>query len=169
MPEILERRPSAALSTLPGAAVLLRTRRLLIGALIAAFAYTALGVGSRSYCPGGFTGNGGFLDASGQPTDVAPQCLTLTLQPGGIVYAAITIIVLAAITRVLRSAASEAAAMRTLDRAAVAIIIVVVAWTLVTQVSFFTIPLDGWDGTEPFFFPFVFGNVHVEVTPLSNG
>lgn len=169
MPDTLERRPSAALSTLPGAAVLHRTRRLLTAALIAAFAYATLGLGSRSYCPGGFTGDGGFLDAAGRPTDVAPQCITLTLQPSGIVYAAIAIIVLAAITRVLRSAATEAAAMRTLDRATFAIIIVVVVWTLVTQVSFFSIPLDGWDGTEPFVFPFAFGNVHVEVSPLPNG
>ncbi|WP_448003236.1 hypothetical protein [Agromyces bauzanensis] len=169
MPEILDRRPSAALSTLPGAAVLLRTRRLLFWALGATFAYAVLGGASRSYCPGGFTGDGGFLDAAGQPTDAAPQCVTLSLQPSGIVFAAVAIIVLAAISRVLRSAATETAAIRMLDRAAIIIVVVVAAWTLITQVSFATIPLEGWDGTEPFYFPFTFGNVRVEVTPLPQG
>lgn len=169
MPETLDRRPTAALSTLPGAAVLLRTRRLLFWALGATLAYTVLGVASRSYCPGGFTGDGGFVDASGQATDTAPQCVTLSLQPSGIVFAAVAIIVLAAITRVLRSAATETAAIRMLDRTAVVIVVIVAAWTLITQVSFATIPLEGWDGTEPFFFPFAFGDVRVEVTPLPHG
>lgn len=160
-------RPGLPVSTLPGAAVLWRVRRLLGWALGAGFAYSVLGGGSRSFCPGGFTGDGGYLDATGRPTDAAPQCVSVTLEPAGLVYVMIAIVVLATVTGVARHAVDETEAVRRLDRAAVGIVGFVAVWTVVTHMSFTSIPLDGWDGTEPFFLEGTFlGNIIVDTYPL---
>ncbi|KRC59203.1 hypothetical protein ASE14_15650 [Agromyces sp. Root81] len=169
MPETLDRPPGAALSTLPGASILRRTRSLLVCALGTGFVYSMLSVASKGGCPGGATGDGGFLDADGQATDVAPNCITVTLQPSTIVYLAIAVIVLVAISRVLRTAASEAAALRTLDRAAIMLVAVTATWLVITQVSFWLIPLDQWDGGEFFPIPFTFGTIDVDISPMQQG
>lgn len=160
-------RPGVPLPTLPGAAVLWRVRRLLGWALGAGLAYSVLGGAGRASCPGGVTGDGGYLDATGRATDAAPQCVSLTLEPAGLVYAMIAIVVLATVTGVARHAVDEADAVRRLDRAVVGIVAFVAAWTVVTHASFASIALDGWDGTEPFFLEGVFiGNIVVDTSPL---
>ena len=165
MPETLDRPPSAALSTLPGAAMLFSTRRLLIWALGTAFLYTVVSGSSKGFCTGSVT-DIGFVGADGQPTDVAPQCLNITQQPSAIVYAVIAIVVLVTITRVLKTAESEAAAIRSLDRAVIVIISVVGAWLVIAQVSFWMIPIAEWDGSSDFVVPFTFGNVDVDISPV---
>ena len=160
-------RPGLPVSTLPGAAVLWRVRRLLGWALGAGFAYSVLGGGGRSFCPGGSIGDGGHLEATGRSTDAAPQCVSLTLEPAGLVYAMIAIVVLATVTGVARRAVDEADAVRRLDRAVVGIVVFVAAWTVVTHASFASIALDGWDGTEPFFLEgALIGNIVVDTYPL---
>jgi hypothetical protein len=166
MPETLDRQPGTELSTLPGASILRRTRSLLYSALGAAFAYSVLSVASKGGCPGGISADGGFLDAEGRPTETAQNCINVTLQPSAIVYVAIAVIVLVAITRVLRRADSAATAFRMLDRAAILLIAVTAIWLVITQVSFWMIPLDQWDGGEFFPIPFTFGNVEVDITPM---
>jgi hypothetical protein len=158
--------PNAPLSTLPGAAVLLAVRRLLIWALVAAWVYGGIGTASKGYCPGGVAGDGGYVDAQGRATDVAPQCVTLALEPSGLIFALIAVIVLSAITRVVRRAPDESHGIRTLDRAILAIIVIVVVWAVVTQVSFAQIPVTGWDGVGPFHLPYTFGVVDVDVAPM---
>ncbi|WP_448808887.1 hypothetical protein [Agromyces bauzanensis] len=153
--------------TLPGAMVLWRVRRLLGWAIGAGFAYSLLGTASTSSCPGGFTGDGGYLDATGRSTDDAPQCVTLTLEPSGFAYAVIAIVVFATVTGVLRYSADQADAIRRLDRAVVGIVAFVVVWTALTQASFASISLDAWDGTRPFFLEGTyFGNIVTDVSPL---
>ena len=167
MPETHSLREGTPLSTLPGAAALWRVRRLLGLAIGAGLAYSVLGTASKSSCPGGFTGDGGYLDAAGLPTENAPQCVTLTLEPSGFAYAVIAIVVFATITRVLRHSADESDAIRRLDRAVVGIVAFVVVWTAVTQASFASISLDAWDGTGPFFIEATyFGNVVTDIHPL---
>jgi hypothetical protein len=77
LPDIVSPRSSAPAqpSTLPGEAMLQRVRRLLGWALGAGFAYSLIGGASKSSCPGAVTGDGGYLDAAGQPTDVAQLCV----------------------------------------------------------------------------------------------
>ena len=169
MPETLDRPHSAAQSVLPGAAILRRTRSLLFCALGTGLAYSVLGNASKGGCPGGATGDGGFIDAGGQSTAVAPNCINVTLQPSGIVFLAIAVIVLVAITRVLKSSATEAAALRTLDRAAILIVAVTATWLVITHVSFWMIPLDQWDGGGYFPIPFTFGTVDIDISPMQQG
>lgn len=166
MPETLARPPAEALSTLPGAPIIRRIRGLLYSAGATALVYSILSTASKGGCPGGVTGDGGFIDANGAPTDAQQLCVTLTLRPSPIVYTAIGVIVLIALTLVLRRAESVTAALRLLDRAAILIIAVTLVWTVLTMVSFFAIPIDAWNGVDPFTIPFTFGNVDVDVTPL---
>lgn len=153
------REPSAAMSTLPGAAILLRTRRLIVAALITAFVYNLVMVASRGKCAGGLDGEGGYLDSRGQATDVMPQCVDLTLRPSFWVFAAIALIVVLAITRVLKTADDLRSATRILDRAAMLIFAIAGASVLISYVWFFLIPLETWDGTGSLYFPFPFGSV----------
>lgn len=166
MPQSLDETPSTTLATLPGAAILLQTRRLLLTALGAAIVYGFVTYSSKSSCAGGFTGDGGFLDADGRPTDVAPSCVNLTMQPSVLMYVAIGILVPSAISRVLRNADTEAAAIRMLERAEVVIIAVVAASVVISHVWFWTIPIDSGTG---FLFPFPFGSVSLDISPIENG
>ncbi|WP_157373042.1 hypothetical protein [Agromyces sp. Root81] len=168
MPETIEHPPSASLSTLPGAALLLRVRRLLVLGFAASLFYGFFTHAGKSYCAGGFTGDGGFLDAEGKSTDVAPRCITLTLEPSWFVYAAIVLAVLIAISRVLKRAASESDALRILDRAAVFIGIIAPASIVISLVWFSLIPIDEW-GTGTFLYPFPFGAVTTDIAPMTNG
>ena len=167
MPDILGSAPAASLSTLPGATIIRRIRRLLFWAAGTALVYSALATASKGGCPGGVTGDGGYLDANGDPTAVAPMCVNLTLRPSSLIIIMIGAAVLVAISLVLRRAHSEAAAIRILDRTAIVIVVVTVGWTVLTMVSFLSIPLDGWDGTGPFFIPFSFGNIDVDISPMN--
>jgi hypothetical protein len=167
MPETSSIPPSAAISTLPGSAVLLRVRRLLGWAIGAGFAYSIIGGASKSRCPGGYTGDGGYIDAAGRATDVAPQCVTVTLQPSGFAFAVIAVVVFITIGRVLRYAVDQADAIRRLDRAVVGIIVFALVWTVITQASFAGVSLESWDGIGPFFFEgTVIGQLDIDVSPM---
>lgn len=152
-------------ASLPGAAVIRRIRALLLWAFGTALVYGALASASRGRCSGGY-GDGGAVDAAGQPTSAVPMCVSLTLRPSSIVSLAIGAVVIVAISLVLRRATGEAQALRLLDRAAIALVVLTLAWAALTFVSFFSIPLDAWDGSEPFSLPFTFGDVRVELTPM---
>jgi hypothetical protein len=166
MPETLDRAPGTELATIPGAAVIRRIRRLLIWAGVTALVYGSLATASKGSCPGGVTGDGGYLDANGEATEVVPQCVNLTLKPSGLVFAFIVLMVIWSITRVLR-ASDQSAAIRILDRAALIIVAVTFVWAAVSMASFLSIPLDQWDGSEPFFLDgIVFGNVEIVRSPI---
>ncbi|WP_308798958.1 hypothetical protein [Agromyces silvae] len=166
MPETIDRAPTAEMSTLPGASTLLRTRRLIVAALVTAFLYNLVMTASRGGCPGGVTGDGGYLDANGQPTDTVPMCANLTLGPSWWVFAAIALIVVLAITRVLKRASDQRTAARILDRAAILIFAIAGASVLIGYVWFFAIPLESVTEGGTVVLPFLFGSVDLTVTPI---
>ncbi|MGI9822870.1 hypothetical protein [Agromyces sp. Marseille-Q5079] len=166
MPETLDHAPSAALATLPGAAVIRRIRRLVTWAIGTAIVYGTVSVASKGGCPGGIAADGGYLDANGRATDVVPQCVSMTMRPSGVVFLIIGVIVIWALTRVLRRASGTADAIRILDRATIAVVVIAAAWTVLAFVSFLSAPIDQWDGSEPFSSGFIFGSVEIVRTPM---
>jgi len=152
--------PPAALSTLPGAAILLRLRKLLVLALGAGVVYAVVLHASRGYC-----GAGG-PNADGSVVTLVP-CVTLTLAPSPLVYAALAAIVLAAVGLVLRRAGSEREAVAIFDRAAVIVVALVAASVAISYVWFFLIPIETWSSRGPLWYPFPFGAV--ELTTSTTG
>ncbi|AWB96663.1 hypothetical protein DCE93_14245 [Agromyces badenianii] len=169
MTNTLDHLPEADSSSLPGASILARVRGLIWSALGYALAYGFITNASRSACPGGYGSDGGYVDADGQPTVLAPQCISLTLQPSVFVAAAIVIVVLAAITRVLKRAGTEADAFRIIDRAGIVIIAVVTGSILISHVWFWLIPIADWNGSGTLWFPFPFGSVTMDTYPAAQG
>ncbi|MFD8771067.1 hypothetical protein [Microbacterium oxydans] len=158
---------TAAAKGLPGVAVIAKIRRVVIVAVIAALVYPALMVASRSYCPGGIDGSGGFIDSAGQPTDQAPVCIDLALRPSPLVYIGIAAIVLITLGRVMK-ASDEHTALKTLNRAAIGVSALVGLAIIVSLVWFFLIPMEGFtSGSWTVFSPFPFGSIDVTTTPMT--
>ncbi|MFD4958671.1 hypothetical protein [Microbacterium sp. NPDC058389] len=152
--------------SLPGRAVIARIRRVLVVALVAGFAYTAVTVASAGGCAGGSDGSGGFVDSAGRSTDLPPTCVQLTLRPTPLVVIAIGLIVLFAIGRVLK-AVDERAALRTLDRAVAGIGVLAAVAIIVSHVWFQLVPLDDlMSGSWTVFSPFPFGTIDVSTEPM---
>lgn len=156
-------------TSLPGAEIIARIRRLLVVGLLAAAGYSMFATAGAGYCPGGVDADGGFIDAAGNATDTAPMCITLTLRPSALVFIAVAAIAFGAITLVLRRAVDVPSALRYLDRAAAAIVIITVASVVISQIWFALIPITEWDGTGAFFYPFPFGSVEMDTQPMSVG
>lgn len=158
---------TAAAKGLPGVAIIAEIRRVLITALVAVFVYSTVMVASRSYCPGGVDGSGGFIDSAGQPTDEAPVCMDLTLRPSPLVYIGIAAIVLITLGRVMK-ASDERSALKTLNRASIGVAALVVLAIVVSLVWFFLIPMEEFtSGSWTVFSPFPFGAIDVTTTPLT--
>jgi hypothetical protein len=143
----------ATATAVPGGAILIRLRRLIAVSILAALVYSLLTTGSKGYCPG--TG------------EAADSCVNMALRPSPVVYIALAILVFAAIGAVLRRAATEASAIRLIDRAATAAIGIAGVCALVSIVWFALIPIESWNGGGTFFFPFPFGSVEMTVTPAN--
>lgn len=159
-------RTAAAASPSAGAPVIARIRRLVIAALVAGFGYAALTQASSSYCPGGFDSDGNYVDWAGNATDVVPSCVNLALRPSPFVLIAIAAIVVWALGAVIRRATDETAALRLIDRAALAVIIVAAASLFISQVWFGLLPVTSWDGTGTFVYPFPFGSVEMTTSEM---
>jgi hypothetical protein len=153
-------------SLLPGAVVIARIRRLVFVWIAASVLYSLSVVASKSGCAGGVTEDGGFVDANGNSSLLPPECVSLTLGPSPLMLILIGGIVLWALGRVLRSADGEASAVRIVDRASVAIIIVGAGSVVIAQVWFTLIPLYGIGGTGTYFWPFPFGSVDIQTPPM---
>lgn len=163
---VLHDSATASPRVLPGAAVIARIRRVMVVALIAAFVYATLSAGSTGSCAGGFDGSGGFIDAAGNPTTQAPMCISLALQPSPLIFLGIALIVFLAIGRVLK-VADEPAAIRTLDRAAAGVAILVVCALAISQVWFGLISVTDLDPYSfQIFAPFPFGLIDVVTSPM---
>lgn len=151
----------------PGATVIGMVRRLLVVSVIAAFVFSALMVASRGYCAGGFDAQGGFIDASGSPVDVAPRCIQLTLGPSPLFYVGIALFVFLAIGHAMK-ASDELAARRGLNRSAFAVVGIVVFAIAVSQVWFRLVPIEDFaSGSWSIFSPFPFGNIDVDMTSMT--
>ncbi|WP_157962581.1 hypothetical protein [Homoserinimonas sp. OAct 916] len=151
----------------PAQPVVTRIRRLVVVAALAAFVYGVANVAGKGYCPGGVNTDGTMTDAAGNATDVAPSCVALTLQPSAFIYIGIFAIVIGALTLVTRRAANVPAALRYLDRGAAAVVILAVASVIISQIWFGLIPISDWDGGGTFLYPFPFGSVDLEITPMN--
>lgn len=135
-----------AMSRTPGGEVLVLIRRLAATGLLAGVGYSMFSTASQGRCPGGITHDGSFIDRLGNPTDVAPSCIEMTLRPSPVVYLVLALIVVVAVSRATR-AESEAAALRTLSWAGLTVILAAVVAVVLAQLSFISIPLEDWDGT----------------------
>jgi hypothetical protein len=156
----------APVAEIPGAIVLRRVRKLLITALVGALAYSLLTTGTWARCLGGYDGSGGFIDGSGEATELAPTCLTLTLRASPLIYIAIALVVIVALSSIVRKASSEADALRYLDTARAIIVVLIAVCVVVSHVWFWNLPVQDWDGgTTDFFYPFLFGSVTADITP----
>ena len=156
--------PAEALATLPGATVLRRVRRLLVWTLGAGWVYWTFTGGSMSRCAGGLA-DGGYVDAAGNTASDVPMCHSLTLSPSGVVIAAFAVAVLWSISTALRRAATEADAIRYLDRAAAFVGIAAGVSIVVAHVWFWALPIERI-GVDTVYFPFPFASVHVESYPM---
>ncbi|GAA3871353.1 hypothetical protein GCM10022381_13060 [Leifsonia kafniensis] len=151
---------------MPMQPIVARIRRLIVLAMISALGYSAFATASKGYCPGGVNADGSFIDAAGNATELAPSCISLTLQPSVLIFIGIFAIVIGALTFVLRRAHDVPAALRYLDRGAAAVVILVVASVAISQIWFAMIPITDWNGAGRFFYPFPFGSVDLVITPM---
>ncbi|PPF41930.1 hypothetical protein C5B85_18160 [Pseudoclavibacter sp. AY1F1] len=159
---------AADVSPLPGARTIRDIRHLVLAAAASAGLYSLLMVASRGGCFGGIdTASGDFIDYNGQLTETEPLCYSLQLGPSPFVLLALGIIVVSALTRVLRTAKSEAEARRTLARATLAIVLVTLGSMVIAVAWFMLLPLEEWQGTGTLIFPFPFADVDIETWPLS--
>ena len=131
---------------MPGGEVLVLIRRLVVTGLLAGLGYSMFSTAGQGRCPGGITHDGRFIDRLGNPTDVAPSCIEMTLRPSPVVYLVLALIVVVAVSRATR-AENETAALRTLSWAGPAVILAAVVAVVLAQLSFLSIPLENWDGT----------------------
>ena len=157
-----------AMSTLPGPEVLVLVRRLVLTALVAGVGYALFSTASQGRCPGGISADGSFVDRLGNPTEVVPSCINLTLRPNPLVYLVLALIVVWAVTAAARNAHDEAAALRVLGWAGPAVILLAILAVALTMVTFFSISLESWDGTSVPSIP-AWLAVDVEITPMEGG
>jgi hypothetical protein len=165
MSRTLMEKPVSA-SALSGTAVLQRVRSLLIVALAGALVYSILNTATWARCLGGYDGTGGFINESGEATDLAPMCLTVTLRPNATMYVVLALVVIGALSSILKKARSEMDALRYLTAARVVIVVLVIISVVVSHVWFWNLPVDGWDGgATNFISPNPFGSVTAVVAP----
>ncbi|OJW00661.1 MAG: hypothetical protein BGO47_02365 [Microbacterium sp. 67-17] len=91
-------------SVLPGVEIVAAIRRVATVAALALLAYMTFTRGSAGTCVGGVGADGGYIDANGDPTDVAPQCISLALEPSPVVIIAVVLTFIVALTLVIRRA-----------------------------------------------------------------
>lgn len=152
---------------LAGRPVIGRIRRVLMISVAAVLGYSALTRGSAGYCAGGVDSDGSFIDASGQAVDGAPRCVQLTLEPSPMFFIGIALIILLAIGRVMK-ASDEPTALRTLDRAAVAVVALVIVAIVVSWIWLRLVPIEDFArGGGTIFSPFPFGFIDVDIAPMT--
>jgi hypothetical protein len=144
-----------------------RSRRnaLVVIAVLTAVAYSAFGAASWGYCAGGFSSDGGYLDAGGQPTTVAPQCISAILQPSQWVYLVIALVAIAGIWFASRNLEHA------VGRLGIAALIVVAVGVLATAggwLAFSQLSSGGWESGSLLEVP-PYLNVMVEYSPMMRG
>jgi len=133
-------------AALPGAVMVRRIRRLLIVALSGLFVYSALVTASRGACT----------------DDVVPSCVQVDMHPSPAMAFIVVGMLLWALTRVLRRADDEAAALRILDRSAAVMLAVLLLAVIASQLWLRLVPLENWSGTGWFGLPFPFSTVELK-------
>ncbi|SDY54455.1 hypothetical protein SAMN05216554_0656 [Herbiconiux ginsengi] len=143
------------------------TRNVIIWVVFWAVAYSIGTTASKGLCAGGGTVYGGFVDSDGQPTDAVPQCTHLTMSPSWVVYLALVVILVVALTRAARRAGTQAAAVRMPQRAALAVALVAACSSALSLLCFFALPVDGTSGAVSSWLPFPFATVTFEQVPIA--
>ena len=154
---------------LPGAEIVVGIRSLLIWAVVAATMLALFLQGSMSSCSGGLTGSGGFLDADGQPSDVAPMCGSVVMSASPLVYFAIALIVLTSLTRILGRADTVDRALRILNNARMVIVVLTLVTFVVGYWAIMTLRVEDWNNYS-IFIPFPFTTFDISTNPMgANG
>jgi hypothetical protein len=126
--------PPAHLWTPQGATLFHRARVLLGSAVGAAVAYGLLANSSRGACTSDVVATG--------EAETTTTCSTITLVPSSVVYLAIALVVMRAMTIVLQYSATTDDAMRTLARARTTVIAIAVGSLLLAHAWFAAIPFE---------------------------
>lgn len=154
---------------LPGAEIIVGIRSLLIWASVAATMLALFLQGSTSSCSGGVTGSGGFLDADGQPTDIAPMCGSVAMSASPLVYVAIALIVLTSLTRILARAHTVDHALRIVNNARMVILVLTLVTFVVGYWAILTLRVEDWNNYS-IFIPFPFTTFDISTNPMgTNG
>ncbi|MFF0910799.1 hypothetical protein ACFWZW_08950 [Microbacterium enclense] len=149
---------------LPGSAIIVGIRSLLIWAIVASALLATFLRGTHASCSGGLTPDGrGFLGPDGAPTDVEPRCGMVTLSPSPLLFLLLALIVIGTITRILRRAEDEDHAFRILNNARMAIIVLSLVALAVGWIAIMTVRVDDWSSYS-LFSPLPFGQFDVDTS-----
>ncbi|WP_150953912.1 hypothetical protein [Microbacterium testaceum] len=136
---------------LPGAALVVGIRSLLIWAIIASAVMGTFLRGTHQSCSGGIATDGqGFITNDGSPSDIEPRCGVATLSPSPLVFLLLAAIVVGTLTLILRRAVDEDHAFRILNNARMAIVILTLVAMAVGWIAVMTLRVDDWSSYAVF-------------------
>jgi glucan phosphoethanolaminetransferase (alkaline phosphatase superfamily) len=131
--------------------------------IIASVVYSALSTGSFGGCLGGITGDGGFIDNAGNPTNTEPSCIMMQLHPQAFVYLILAAVALISMT-IIRRRQARGLTTKTLTAAGALVIVVVAAAFTVYHLMWVQALLVGdWRNTHDLVVPFL-SNVTIDRT-----
>ncbi len=152
---------------LPGSALLVGIRSLLVWAIVASAVSAMFLRGTHQSCSGGLAANGqGFIDAGGAPTAIEPRCGSIELSPSPLLFALLAVVVIGTITRILRRAGDEDHAFRMLNNARMAIVVLTLVALAVGWVAIMTVHVDDWSSFS-LYSPLPFGQFDIETWPIT--
>lgn len=152
---------------LPGAAIVVGIRSLLVWAIVASGVLATFLRGTHGSCSGGLASDGrGFIAADGTPTDIEPRCGTATLSPSPLLFLLLAAIVIGALTLILRRAVDEDHAFRILNNARMAIVVLTLVAMAVGWIAVMTLRVDDWSSFSVLS-PQPFAQFDVETWPLT--
>ncbi|MGR2751859.1 hypothetical protein [Agromyces arachidis] len=146
--------PAPTTPMLPAEAALFRQARVLVGAAVGASAfYGWFARASRGTCRSDGSGPDGGIET----------CTTVTLEPSALVYLAVALIVMHAMTTVLEGSATTDAALRTLARARRLVIAIPICSLVLAHSWFASLPTDDpWSPTGNDVLPSLIAWVDIE-------
>ena len=150
-------------AVLPGAAILVSVRRLLMWALLSGIGYSLLLRGSKGACSGGMTSSDAPFEPSTGSAGADASCVHLQLTANPFVFIVLMAIVLVGLIVASRKATTETELHRILNRFAIIAAAFAAFCLIVSQIWFALIPLDGWNGEVTFFTPYLVGDVDISV------
>ena len=154
---------------LPGAEIIVGIRSLLIWAIVAAGMLALFLRGSMSSCSGGLSGDGGFVDSQGRPSDVAPMCGSVIMSASPLVYVAIALIVLMSLTWILGRADTVDRALRIVNNARMIILVLTLVTFVVGYWAIMTLRVEDWNNYS-ILIPFPFTTFDISTNPMgANG
>lgn len=152
---------------LPGAAIVVGIRQLLVWGVVAAALLATLLRGTAGGCSGGIAGTGGgFIGPSGERTDVEPMCGQLTMTTHPLMFLLLAAIVLGALTRVLRRADDVDDALRILANARLVIALATMAAFAIGYLTFFTVDTTDW-ASPGVLIPIPVVGIDIETWPIT--